>query len=134
MKSGAAALWTMTLTADLSQLPLSVRQSVVDRLRDENAAQLAMAKVRQAKAAQLYRDAVGPGTTKNGIGPVSMIVDPYFVSLFRRQYGEQIFSDPDFVEYLKKRGEWFHVPEAGTRIQSGYTGAANVRHRKVYTT
>lgn len=123
----------MTLTADLSNLPLAQRQSVLAKLKDEDAAQLALAKIRQAKVAKLYRDAVGPGTTKNGIGPVSMAIDPYFASYFRRLHGETIFQDEEFVEYLKRRGEWFHVPEKGTRIQVGFTGAGNVRERKTYS-
>ena len=122
----------MTLTADLSNLPLSQRQSVLAKLKDEDAAQLALAKIRQAKVAQIYRDAVSTGTTKNGIGPVSMAIDPYFASYFRRLHGESIFQDADFVEYLKRRGEWFHVPEKGTRIQVGYTAQRNVRERKSY--
>jgi hypothetical protein len=122
----------MTLTADLSNLPLSQRQSVLSKLRDDDAAQMALAKIRQAKVAQLYRNSVGPGSTKEGIGPISMAIDPYFASYFRRLHGESIFQDDQFVEYLKRRGEWFHVPEAGTRIQVGYTAQRNVRQRKSY--
>lgn len=121
----------MTLTADLSNLPLAQRQSVLAKLKDEDAAQLALAKIRQAKVAKFYRDAVGPGTTKSGIGPLSMAIDPYFASYFRRLHGESIFQDDEFVEYLKRRGDWFHVPEKGTRIQVGFTG--NVRERKTYS-
>lgn len=123
----------MTFTADISQLPLDVRRRIVAKIGDENAAQLELAKVRQAKIAQLYRSAVGPGTTKDGFGPVSMAIDPYLASLFRRMYGDDILSDPEFIAYLKRNGEWFHVPETGTRIQSGYTGPSKVRHRRVYS-
>lgn len=113
----------MQFTADLTQLPLQSRQRIKDILHSEDAAKLALAKVEQAKIAQAYRGAVGPGTTKDGIGPVSMAIHPYFVSYFRRLYGDNIFQDPEFAEYLKKHGEWFHVPETGTRIQVGYSGA-----------
>ena len=123
----------MKLTADLTHLPLSTRQQVLQRLTDDDAAQLALAKVRQAKVAQLYRDAAGPGTTKEGIGPVSLAIDPYFASYFRRAHGEQIFADPEFIEYLKRRGEWFHVPETGTKVQVGYTAPAKSLFRKSYT-
>lgn len=122
----------MHFTADLSQLPLSTRQRVIETLRNDDAAQIALAKVRQAKIAQMYRDAVGPGTTKQGIGPVALAIDPYFVSYFRRMYGDSIFQDENFVQYLKKRGEWFHVRETGTRIQSGYTGSQKRRFHKSY--
>jgi hypothetical protein len=109
----------MTLTADLSQFPREVVNRVVRKLRDEDAAEMDLAKARQAKIAQLYRNAVGPGTTKDGIGPISLAIDPYFVSYFRRLHGESVFQDDDFIRFLKKRGEWFHVPETGTRIQVG---------------
>lgn len=122
----------MHFTADLSQLPLSQRQSIVKSLQREDAAQMALAKVRQAKIAQMYRDAVAPGTTKQGIGPVGLAVDPYWVSYFRRMHGDKIFQDDQFVEFLKKRGEWFHVPETGTKIQVGYSAPSNSRFRKTY--
>lgn len=122
----------MHFTADLTHLPLATRQRVVEKLQDKDAAQLALAKVRQAKIAKMYRDAVAPGTTVDGIGPVSLAIDPYFVSWFRVRYGNHIFQDPEFEKYLKQRGEWFHVPEKGTRIQSGYTGPAKNRFKKSY--
>ena len=53
---------------------------------------------------------------------MSLAIHPYFVSYFRRQYGDRIFQDKEFTEYLKKRGEWFHVPETATKIQVGYSG------------
>jgi hypothetical protein len=72
------------------------------------------------------------GTTKQGIGPVGLAIDPYWVSYFRRMYGDKIFQDDQFVEFLKKRGEWFHVPETGTKIQVGYSAPSNSRFRKTY--
>lgn len=122
----------MHFTADLTHLPLETRRRVVEKLGDQNAAQLALAKVRQAKIAKMYNDAVAPGTTVDGIGPVSLAIDPYFVSYFRIQYGNGIFNDPDFEKYLKKRGEEFRIRETGTRIQSGYTGPIKTRFKKHY--
>lgn len=128
----------MTLTADLTQLPLETRLRVRETLHREDRVQMALAMVEQARIAQLYRNAVGPGTTKDGIGPVSLAIHPYFVSYFRRLHGDTIFADGEFVEWLKKRGEWFHVPETGTRIQSGWTPGTGTeskrRWRKTYPT
>lgn len=121
----------MTLTADLSRFPREVVERVVRKLRDDDAAELDLAKARQAKIAKFYRDAVKPGTTKDGIGPISMAIDPYFASYFRRLHGERIFADEEFVRWLKRRGEVFHVPEAGTRVQVGCDWN-NRRERKVF--
>jgi len=121
----------MTLTADLSRFPREVVERVVRKLRDDDAAEMDLAKARQAKIAKFYRDAVRPGTTKDGIGPISMAIDPYFASYFRRLHGERIFADEEFVKWLKQRGEVFHVPETGTRVQVGCNWS-NRRERKVY--
>ena len=121
------------ITVDLTHLPLETRRGVLSKLADEEAAQLALAKVEQARIAQMYRNAVGPGTTKNGIGPVSLAMSPWFVSYFRRLHGDKIMQDPQFIEFLKRRGEWFHVPETATKIQVGYQGTPSVKKfSKVY--
>lgn len=110
------------LTVDVSALPKTTRETLLRTLSDRNAAKLAIAKANQAKLAQLYRNAVGPGTTKRGIGPLSMVFDPYFVSYFSRvcDAKEMVWDDPEFHEWLKRHGEWFHVPEAPTKVQVGY--------------
>lgn len=118
------------LTVDISQLPLATRQRMKEILHREDLAQLALAKARQARMIQAIRTSVGPGTTKQGIGPMSFAIDHYFKSYFRRKHGDQIFGDESFMEWLKRRGEWFHVPEAATRVQSGWKsnrGAQPVR-------
>lgn len=111
------------ITVDLSFMPRGLRERVRSQLADENMAKLAIAKANQARLAQLYRSAAGPGTTKNGFGPMAMVIDPYFRSYFSRvcDAREMVWDDPEFHEWLKRRGEWFHVPETGTRIQVGFT-------------
>jgi len=110
------------LTQDLTWMPRDARERFRASLADRDAAKLAVAKANQARLAQLYRGAVGPGTTKNGFGPLAMAIDPYFVSYFSRtcQAKELVWDDPEFHQWLKTRGEWFHVPEAPTKIQVGY--------------
>lgn len=136
------------ITVDLTTFPLATRRRVLEVLHREDAAKLAIAKAEQARLIQGVRGSVGPGTTKDGIGPLAWAMHPYFVSYFRRLYGETIFQDPDFMKYLRKVGEWFHVDEAATRIQSGWrpppfvrpkvtvaktsTGIRAVRQRTVY--
>jgi len=109
------------LTVDLSFMPRDVRERLRRQLSDDNAAKLAVARANQARLASLYRGAVGPGTT-NKIGPLSMVFDPYFVSFFSRTCDakEMVWDDPEFHEWLKRQGDWFHVPEAPTKIQVGY--------------
>lgn len=108
------------ITVDLTRFPLAVRQRMRDIMHREDCAKLAIAKAEQAKIIHGVRNSVGPGTTKEGIGPLAWAFHPYFVSYFRRLYGETIFSDPDFMKYLRKVGEWFHVEHAATKIQSGW--------------
>lgn len=119
-----------TLTVDLTQLPTRAREALHRTLSDEDAAKLALAKARQAAAKRFYDDHAGPA--KAHVGPVDLIIDPYFASYFRRMYGERIFDDPEFIKYLKTRGEWFGVKERGTRVQVGYSGG-NKRFSKTYT-
>lgn len=118
-----------TLTVDLTQLPTRARETLHRTLADEDAAKLALAKARQAAIKRFYDDYAGPA--KPGVGPVDLVMDPYFASYFRRMYGERIFDDPEFIRYLKARGEWFGVRERGTRVQVGFAGC-NKRFSKTY--
>lgn len=118
------------ITADLTSLPLSTREAIRRQLGDADAAKLALARARQAKICKLYNDLVAPGTTKNGIGPVGMVMDPYLVSYFRRSFGEQCLADPDFVKWIHKEDPSFRVRETGTKVQVGYRGPARSSARK----
>ncbi len=109
-------------TTDISHLPRETREAIRRQLADEEAAKITLARVRQARIAQLYNQSVAPGTTKDGIGPVAMAVDPVLVSYFRNRFGAECFADSDFVKWLKKEDESFRVRETGTRIQVGYSG------------
>jgi len=109
------------ITVDLSFMPRDVRERLRRQLSDANVAKLAIAKANQARLASLYRNAVAPGTTGK-IGPLDMVIDPYFVSYFSRTCDakEMVWDDPEFAEWLKRRGEWFAVPQAPTKVQVGY--------------
>ena len=123
----------MQLTADLSRIPPTVRAQIIKNLREEDQAKMAMARIRQIQAAKLYDDSVAPGTTKDGIGPLSMVMDPYLVSYFRRLHGETIFQDDDFIKHLKRKGDPFFVRQTGTRIQVGHGDCPDGRkYRKRY--
>lgn len=117
-----------TLTVDLTRLPARARENLHRTLANEDAAKLALALRRQAAIKRFYDDNAAPA--KEGVGPVDMAVDPYLASYFRRLYGERIFDDPDFIRYLKTKGEWFGVRERGTRVQVGFQG--NKRFSKTY--
>jgi hypothetical protein len=120
-------------TIDLTGLPLATREAIRTQLGNEDAAKMALAATRQAKIAQMYNQAVGPGTTKDGFGPLSMAVDPYWKAYFRRKHGDQCWADPEWVEWIKRKEEAFRVRETGTRIQVGYTAPVrNIRFSKKY--
>jgi hypothetical protein len=123
----------MQLTADLSQIPPTVRAQIIKNLREEDQAKMAMARIRQIQAAKLYNDAATAGTTKAHIGPCSMVMDPYWVSYFRRVHGETIFQDEDFIKHLKRKGDPFFVREAASKIQVGHGDCAGgSKFRKRY--
>lgn len=120
---GAAHLSSImaAITHDLSRLDPDTRGRIIRKLQDKDAAQYDLARIEQAKVAKLYNEAAGPGTTKNGFGPLNMVVTPYFRGYLRRLYGDSCFEDPDFVRWLNKEEEWFRVRETGTKIQVGFT-------------
>jgi len=113
-------------TVDISRLPQSTREMLRRTLSDENVAKLAIAKANQARLAKLYKGAVGPGTTKPGIGPITHAIDPYFVSYFSRvcDAREMVWEDPEFIRWLGRQDDSFSVPEAPTKLQVGYRKAA----------
>lgn len=109
------------LTVDLTRLPQSTRETIRRTLGDKNAAKLAIARANQARLAQLYRQAVGPGMSPR-IGPLDTVIDPYLVSYFSRvcDAKEMVWDDPEFVAWLKKNEPAVVVPHATTKIQVGY--------------
>lgn len=112
------------LTCNLSQLDPAVRERVLKHLQHEDAAAYALARVEQAKISKFYQENVRAGTTKNGIGPLNFVIHPYLRNQLSAEYGPSIWQDVAFVEWLKKHHDCFRVPEVGTKIQVGYTGAA----------
>ena len=112
----------MHLTADLSGLKPELRQRVVKHMQHEDMAKHAIAEVQQAEAVKTYRNLARTGTTKDGFGPLNMIVMPYFRNQLSFQHGgAQVWSDPDFREWVRKRHkDETAIPEVGTRIQSGW--------------
>ena len=112
---------------DFSKLPANLREPLMRKWKEVDARKRSEAHDRQKLIHRLYNAAAVPGATKDGFGPCAMAMDPYFVSYFRREYGEQIFQDPEFIEWLKREGEYFHVHEAGTKTQIGFRG--NSRNR-----
>ena len=87
------------------------------------------ARIRQEKMNRFYRD--NTPRAKEGIGPLSMVVDPYWRSYFELQHGRPMFDDDDFVEWLKRKEPIFAVPERGTRIQVLNTGIPESAKKRV---
>lgn len=108
------------LTHDLSALPPDVRERVVKNLQHEDQARWALARIEQAKMAKLYNENVGPGTTKDGLGPLNMVLTQYFRNQLMHQHGQRCMADPDFRKWLRKNYEAVRVRETGTRVQSGW--------------
>jgi hypothetical protein len=110
----------MVLPVDLSEVPHEVRQKMAELFTSENAAALVRARMAQAKAAHLHRRHTPK--PKDGFGPVSMVVHPYFRKYWEMKLGPGCWSDPEFVAWLKKRDPDFAVPEVASRIQVGARG------------
>lgn len=120
------------LTADLSNVPPAVRQRMHEILTNENAMALVQAKIRQQQAAKFVRDQ--RPRSIDGIGGVSMTVDPYFENYFRMKYGTSPVEDPHFRAWLKRQGEdQFFVTSSGTKIQISSPGMPGKRtFKKTY--
>lgn len=110
------------ITVDLSRMPLRTREILRQTLSDRNAAKLAIAQANQARLAQLYRSAAGPGVSKPRFGPIDMAIDPYLAEYFSRTCADRelVWNDPEFIEWIKKNDERMAVPHSPTKIQVGY--------------
>jgi hypothetical protein len=111
----------MPIPVDLSELPMNVRQSMHKVLTDECAAQMVQAKIRQRRIAKFYAD--NRPRAIEGIGGMSMAVDPFWVGYFNMQHGRQVFQDPDFMKFIAREDDSFRVRSGGTKIQVGFSSA-----------
>ena len=110
----------MILTLDATELDNRTRQALHRVCTDDNAYKLAMAKIRQAKAAEFWHK--NRSRSIDGVGAMELCIDPYFVTYFRQKYGTEITSDKDFRRWVKREDDVFRVRCDGTKIQVGYTG------------
>lgn len=118
---------------DLTELPLNLRRRMHQVLTDRNAFELVQAKIRQQKIAQFYHQ--NRPRSLEAIGGLETAIDPYWVQYFRMKYGEDIWEDPNFRDWLKKRFEEIRVKHSGTKLQIGYSTCGfgvKPRFRKVY--
>ncbi len=107
---------------DLSELPLRTRQKLDVFFRDETAAQIALAKVEQAKIAKHYRD--NPPRALEGLGGQKMAITPAAWSIFRKLCGGGEGQNPDVRDsrewLLRKYPEWFRVRYLPVKTQFGW--------------
>lgn len=121
---------------DLSHLPAADRECLKALWAERERAQHQAAIARQRAAKKFYDQMNVPGSTRDKLGPLTMVVDPFFQSLWRRQHGEQIDQDLDFPKWLAKRdqeGAAFCLKPQTSRIQVGWTPPAETkRFHKTY--
>jgi len=120
-------------TTDLSHLPHDLRISIREKLGNEEAARLAVAKANQIRMQKIYSDAAQPGTTKDGFGPCTMIMDRGLAAQYRLMFGERCFEDQEWVKWMLRQSPEMKVRAVGTKIQVGYSAPVrSVRYSKTY--
>lgn len=109
---------------DLSHLPARDRERLQKLWAERERVQHQQAIARQRIAKKFYDAHNRPGSTNAKLGPLTMVADPFFQSLWRRQHGEQIDQDLDFAKWLAKRpeeGPAFFLKPQTSKIQVGWT-------------
>lgn len=110
------------LAVDLSELPLSTRRKLDGFFRDETAAQIALAKIEQAKVAKHYRD--NPPRALEGLGGQKMAIAASAWGILRKLCGGGDGRQPDVRDgqewLLKKYPEWFRVRYLPVKTQFGW--------------
>lgn len=114
----------MKFRVNLEGLPANLREQLVKLWAERDRARWKEAQENQTKIAAIYRECAVPGATKDGFGPMTMARDPYLAARDRFKHGDMCYSDPEFLPWLKRHDERVHVPEAPTKIQVGWKGAA----------
>lgn len=115
----------MHITADLSGLPLAVRERVVKSVRHEDAAQYALAQLEQARAAAFYRGCTSAGA-HGGVGRLTSAVHVGIKHFLAKLHGHAIVhEDPEYLPWLLKHHEEFRVPDGRQRVGIGFTPNLN---------
>lgn len=112
----------MQLTADLSGLSPTVRDSVIRKLQHEDRARYDIGAADQIRLKRYTEKVVKTGAF-NEVGPMQFVMSRDQWQRAMHQYGQMIFMDPDFVPFLLRKNEDMRVKQVGTRIQSGWTPA-----------
>lgn len=122
----------MPLVVDLTEVPKAVRQEMHRILSDENARELVQAQVRQAKIAQFYHQ--HPPVARDGIGGITMSVDPYWANYWRQVLGDKVWEqDEEARKWILKREEWFKVRHTTGNIVVTNVGIPQSVRRRVKT-
>ncbi len=119
------------LTADLTDLPASLRKKIHEVCTNEFLVQAQLAKIRQQKIAKFHAD--NEGRAIDGIGGQEMAIDPFWVGYFQRQHHTNYFEDHDFRDWLKRRFDWLRVKTGGTKIMVGAGGTSAGATRKRFS-
>jgi hypothetical protein len=127
------------LQVDLSQLPPSARATFDRVCREQTAAEIVQAKIRQKQLAKHFRD--NPPRAQEAIGGQTMVLDPFIWAALRRVTNAAPGEDEEVQNWAaRKYPEWCRVRHLPTRLQVGYGSSGlpaspprpGVRFRKVY--
>lgn len=108
----------MILPVDLSGMPEEVRQRLHEIWSRDNEREMFEALGRQQQIARFYHQHELRAT--DGLGEVTMAVDPYWLNYFRWLHGSEETDSKEFRDWLKKREPMFRVKSGGTKTQVGY--------------
>lgn len=113
-------------TVDLSELPPDVRNRLDTFFRNETAAEIVQARLRQKSALADARNR--PPTAIEGLGGQTMIMDRFAWSAMRRIYKPEPGEDRELAHWLKRKyPEWFHVRHRPTKTMVGPTSHLPMR-------
>jgi hypothetical protein len=96
-----------------------VRQALHAEFTRLNGEDMVRARLRQYEVAKFYRD--NPPKFKEGVGEMTMAIDPFWEKQFRMQFGVEPTRDPTFQKWLRQNGgEQFFVRSVSAKTQVGY--------------
>lgn len=116
----------MQFTVDLSGVSPAVRDRIVKHVQHEDVAAYHLACIEQAKAKQLLDQSyAGSGRiigVKEGIGPMTGIMHVGIRNWLAAKYGTRtVYSDPDFMPWIRKKDEAFRGLDGRSKIGVGWT-------------
>src|SRR5213595_1452960 len=104
----------MIFPVDLTAFPEAVRKRMAEIWKREDQMAYQMAKVRQEKIARFYQD--NAPRWRDGFGPMFGAIDPYWMSYFEMNHGEEA-GTKEFLDFLAKKEPMFGVKAVSPKLQ-----------------